>query len=66
MTLDANRPEQTLITNVNVFDGASEELIEGASVLIEGKLISQVSTEAIDAPDATNPHRPTHQISCGG
>ncbi|WP_171171371.1 amidohydrolase family protein [Ruegeria sp. HKCCA0370] len=44
---------QTLFTNVHVFDGVNEERIENASVLIEGNLIKEVSTGAIDAPDAT-------------
>ncbi|WP_406644287.1 amidohydrolase family protein [Aliisedimentitalea scapharcae] len=46
-------PAQTLFTNVNVFDGVNESLIENASVLVEGNLIKAVSTDAIDAPDAT-------------
>lgn len=46
-------PPQTLFNNVNVFDGVNESLIEGASVLIEGNLIKTVSSDAIDAPDAT-------------
>ena len=44
---------QTLFTNVNVFDGVNESLIENASVLVEGNLIKSVTSEAIDAPDAT-------------
>ncbi len=44
---------QTLFTNVHVFDGVNEARIENASVLIEGNLIKSVSTEAIDAPNAT-------------
>ncbi|UWR07874.1 amidohydrolase family protein [Ruegeria sp. B32] len=47
------KPLQTLFTNVHVFDGTSEQRIENASVLVEGNLIKTVSTEAIDAPDAT-------------
>jgi imidazolonepropionase-like amidohydrolase len=43
---------QTLFTNVHVFDGINEARIENASVLIEGNLIKQVSTDPIDAPDA--------------
>ena len=46
-------PPQTLFTNVNVFDGVNEARIENASVLVEGNLIKTVSTDAIDAPDAT-------------
>ncbi|MBS0251351.1 MAG: amidohydrolase family protein [Proteobacteria bacterium] len=44
---------QTLFTNVYVFDGVNEKRIENANVLIEGKLIKQVSTSGIDAPGAT-------------
>ncbi|WP_170527421.1 amidohydrolase family protein [Ruegeria arenilitoris] len=47
------KPAQTLFTNVHVFDGTSEQRIENASVLVEGNLIKTVSTEAINAPDAT-------------
>ena len=46
-------PKQILFTNANVFDGFSESLIEGANVLVEGNVITQVSTDAIDAPNAT-------------
>ena len=45
-------PARTLITNVNVFDGMSEELAMGQNVLIEGNLIKQISFESIDAPGA--------------
>ena len=44
---------QTLFTNVHVFDGVKEARIENASVLVEGNLIKEVTTEAIDAPGAT-------------
>jgi len=44
---------RTLFTNVNVFDGANEQLIENANVLVEGNLIKQVSTSTISAPGAT-------------
>ncbi len=44
---------QTLFTNVHIFDGISEERIENANVLVEGNLIKTVSTDGIDAPDAT-------------
>lgn len=46
-------PRQVLFTNVNIFDGVSEALIENGSVLVEGNLIKTVSTEAIEAPGAT-------------
>jgi imidazolonepropionase-like amidohydrolase len=46
------KPQQILFTNANVFDGFSPDLIEGANVLVEGNVITQVSTDAIDAPDA--------------
>ena len=35
-------PPQTLFTNVNIFDGKSDQLAMGMSVLIEGNLIKQV------------------------
>jgi imidazolonepropionase-like amidohydrolase len=43
------QPSRTLFTNVNIFDGFSDELAVGMSVLVEGNLISQVAT-AIPAP----------------
>jgi len=46
-------PKQTLFTNVNVFDGHSDELAMGMNVLVDGNLIRQVSEEAISAPGAT-------------
>ena len=45
--------EVTLFKNVNVFDGKNEKLLANASVLVEGNLIRQVSTGALDAPGAT-------------
>ena len=48
-----DKAAQTLLTNVNVFDGVNETLIENANVLIEGKLIKTVSRDPIDAGDAT-------------
>ncbi|WP_208430453.1 hypothetical protein [Methyloceanibacter sp. wino2] len=44
---DAGTKPQTLFTNVNVFDGKNEELIENANVLVDGNLIKQVSVEPI-------------------
>ncbi len=52
MRLHTEKPEQTLINNVNIFDGINETLMQGASVLVEGKLIKEVSTDEIDAPNA--------------
>jgi len=43
-------PSRVLFTNVNIFDGVSEELAVGMSVLVNGNLISEVAT-AIPAPD---------------
>jgi len=43
----------TLITNVNVFDGKNEKLIENANVLVEGNKIKTISTKKIDAAGAT-------------
>jgi imidazolonepropionase-like amidohydrolase len=42
-----------LFTNVNVFDGTSESLQEGMSVLVEGNLIKTISRSSIAAPGAT-------------
>ncbi|QYK01660.1 metal-dependent hydrolase family protein [Shewanella psychrotolerans] len=44
---------QTLITNVNVFDGVNEDLIKNANVLITGNLITRVSTENLTVEGAT-------------
>ena len=52
---------QTLITNVHVFDGVNEARIENANVLIEGKLIAEVSTGSIDAPGAASPAQGRHR-----
>ena len=41
------QPDVTLITNVNVFDGVNEKLIENANVVITGNLITEVSTEPL-------------------
>jgi len=43
----------TLFTNVNVFDGKNEKLIEKANVLVEDNKIKQVSTRKIEAAGAT-------------
>jgi len=45
-------PAQTLFTNVQIFDGVSEERMAG-NVLVENNLIKQISEEAINAPGAT-------------
>ncbi|RLA34101.1 MAG: amidohydrolase family protein [Gammaproteobacteria bacterium] len=45
-------PKQTLFTNVQIFDGVSEERLAG-NVLVEGNLIKQISAEAINAPGAS-------------
>jgi imidazolonepropionase-like amidohydrolase len=46
-------PAQSLFTNVHVFDGINEKLIENANVLVEGNLIKSVSTSKITADGAT-------------
>ncbi len=38
---------RTLFTNVNVFDGVNEALIEDANVVVAGNLISEISTEPL-------------------
>jgi imidazolonepropionase-like amidohydrolase len=45
-------PRQVLFTNVKIFDGKSNALAEGLSVLVEGNLIKKISADPIDAPDA--------------
>ena len=40
---------QVLFTNVNVFDGKSDMLAEGMSVLVEGNLIKKIAKGKIDA-----------------
>jgi imidazolonepropionase-like amidohydrolase len=45
--------EQTLFTDVNVFDGKSESLRMGVDVLIEGNVIKSISEDSIEAPAAT-------------
>jgi imidazolonepropionase-like amidohydrolase len=45
-------PQQTLFTNVQIFDGVSEERLAG-NVLVEGNMIKQVSAEPINASGAT-------------
>jgi len=52
----AQEPKQVsrvLISNVNVFDGEHDKLINNANVLVEGSLIKQVSTGKIAADGAT-------------
>ena len=41
-----------LFTNVNVFDGVNEELIENANVFVVGNRIAEVSTEPLAAANA--------------
>jgi imidazolonepropionase-like amidohydrolase len=51
--LAQDTPNQVLFKNVNVFDGFAPDLIKGANVLVEGNVITKVSTDAIEAPNAT-------------
>ena len=46
-------PTQVLITNVNVWDGTSDGLKNGQSVLVEGNLIKQVGVNISAPADAT-------------
>ena len=39
---EAPAPQQTLITNVNVFDGKNDALTQGQNVLVEGNLIKAI------------------------
>ena len=52
-TVHADKAEQTLITNVHVFDGKNEKRLMNANVLIEGALIKTVSTEPIETVGAS-------------
>ena len=47
-----SRPQQTLFTNVMIFDGMNEGLIAG-NVLVDGNMIKQVSADAISASGVT-------------
>jgi imidazolonepropionase-like amidohydrolase len=47
-------PPQTLFTNVNIFDGKSDKLAMGMSVLVEGNLIKQVGKNVKGRDDAKN------------
>jgi imidazolonepropionase-like amidohydrolase len=49
---ESSAPPPILFTNVNVFDGFSPELIEDANVLVEGNVITQVSTDPIEVEGA--------------
>jgi hypothetical protein len=46
-----------LFTNVNVFDGVNEELIENANVFVVGNRIAEVSTEPLAAANARTMRR---------
>ena len=46
---EAETPSSILITNVDVFDGLSEEVARGQDVLIEGKLIREIGRD-LQAP----------------
>ena len=46
-----DQPAQTLFTNVNVFDGSSEELAMGVDVLVEGNMIKSVGADLAVAAD---------------
>ena len=49
-TAQSQNPEPvTLITNVNVFDGVNEKLIQGADIRIHDNLIKQIAVD-IEAP----------------
>jgi imidazolonepropionase-like amidohydrolase len=48
---EEKQPIQILFKNVNVFDGFSDQLQEGMSVLVEANYIKQVGKD-IEAPDA--------------
>jgi len=51
MATDA--PAQILITNVDIFDGINEQLVPGANVLIEGSVVTTISTTPLKPGSAT-------------
>jgi len=47
-------PKQVLFTNVNIFDGKSDELTKNRRVLVEGNLIKTIGDQTLNAnKDAT-------------
>jgi len=48
---EEKKPVQILFTNVNIFDGFSDKLTKGMSVLVEDNYIKEVG-KSIEAPDA--------------
>jgi len=53
LAADAAKPvAKTLITNTNIFDGKSEKLANGMSVLIEGNKITKIA-KSITAPEGS-------------
>ena len=46
-------PRQVLFTNVNIFNGMDGDLIRNGFVLVESNLIKTVSSDTIDASDAS-------------
>ncbi len=53
MAADSDEKSRILFTNVNVWDGTSDGLKQGMSVLVEGNLIKQVSAKPISTSGAT-------------
>lgn len=45
-------PRQVLFTNVNIFNGVDDGLMEDANVLVQGNLIKEISSEPITADGA--------------
>ncbi len=52
MAQETGAPPPILFTNANVFDGFGPDLIEGANVLVEGNVITHVSTDPIQIEGA--------------
>ncbi|MCP4256194.1 MAG: amidohydrolase family protein [Planctomycetes bacterium] len=52
MAEEIEKPTQVLFTNVNIFDGKTDGLKKGMSVLVEGNLIKKIGKN-INASDAT-------------
>jgi imidazolonepropionase-like amidohydrolase len=49
---EAEEPSRVLFTNVRIFDGTSEKLIQNGSVVVEGNMITGVSDEPLAAANA--------------
>ena len=47
----ASETDHLIITNVTVFDGVSETVLENVDVVIEGNVVKKISTKATSRPE---------------